>query len=214
MKKISVALILLAMVSGLAWGAVIINGKAVKFDVYNNNGVVLAPVKDLATALGASVVTDAAGNIKISTSSAGGANQIAGVEGSIGQTLFNGVTRLTVTGVESANLDPFGAQPLSGGKFVLVSVEVKNGSKKTKQYGYTIHKMTLVDDKGQLYTTDAMKKDSSWGYMVGITDLVPGGFVKGKYIFEVPTDINPARIVFEPRIEKNEKAFRVNLKEE
>ena len=74
--------------------------------------------------------------------------------------------------------------------------------------------MTLVDSKGQIFTSDAMKQDSNWIYSVGMTELVPGGFLNGKYVFEIPMDSTPERIVFEPRTEKNEKAIRVKLSKE
>ncbi|MBI5399317.1 DUF4352 domain-containing protein [Candidatus Saganbacteria bacterium] len=212
-QKILGLFLFLVFVYGISDAAVIINGKPTSLDIYDNNGEPYVSVKALAKALGAGIATDDQGNIKISTSSADGANQITGVAGSIGQTLFNGITRFTVNGVETADTDPFNYKLSEGRKFVLISVEIKNGSKKARQYGYTAHKITLVDDKGQLYTNDAMKQDVNWGYMVGITDLVPGGFIKGKFVFELPTESTPERIVFEPNPLMKEKAFRVNLRE-
>jgi|GEM_PF-6522157 len=211
MKKLLTLFLFITVISTLAWGAIIINNKLIEMNSYTSNGIIFVPVTELARAMGAKVLIDPSGNINISTSLAGGAYEIKGVEGSIGQTLFNGITRFMVKSVAEAELDPLGSKPLSGGKFILVSVKVKNGSKKARDYGYAMHRITLVDDKGQLYSTDAMKQEKDWIHMVGLVSLVPGGEVNGTYIFEVPIDAKAIRVVFEPREEKTEKAFRVNV---
>jgi len=213
MKK-TLALLFVFILSSAVFAEIYVNGKKTNIEMIDQGGVIYAPIKSLSKALSVSYAEDSAGNIKLSTGMAGGANQIKGVEGTMGETLFNGITRFTVTGFDVVEVDPFGSKPLSNGKFALVSVEVRNGSKKARYYGYGGHKMTLIDDKGQIFTSDAMKQNDNWIYGVGITELVPGGFLKGKYVFEIPTSSTPQRIVFEPRTEKNEPAIRVKLTKE
>ena len=63
----------------------------------------------------------AGGTLTASASTAGGANQVSAVEGVLGQTLFNGVWRLTVKKVDKHTNN-------YGRPAVTVSYELKNGS--------------------------------------------------------------------------------------
>src|SRR3954470_22446907 len=77
--------------------SLILNGAVVSRDVRLIGGRPFVPVADVAQALGQTVVTRAGG---YEITAAGGANQIRGLQGKIGDTLFDGKWRFQVLAVE------------------------------------------------------------------------------------------------------------------
>src|SRR6187551_156373 len=89
----------LAAASALAQNGVrlILNGKVASTRVRMINGAPYAPLADIARATGQTLVKRGGGYEIIA---AGGANQVEGLRGKVGDTLFDGKWRLKVTDVQ------------------------------------------------------------------------------------------------------------------
>ena len=87
---------MLASAAAMAWAAGVgtklyVNGKVASADVIMKDGRAYVPVKDVAAALGMTVVSRSDG---FELTREGGANQVRGVDGKIGDDLFNGSFRI------------------------------------------------------------------------------------------------------------------------
>src|SRR5439155_19373181 len=91
----------LVAAAGVGWAAqratrVYLDGKLVSANVINRNGSMYVSVSDVASALGLHVVKRSDG---IDLTHAGGANQVQGMAGKVGDDLFNGKFRFKVVRV-------------------------------------------------------------------------------------------------------------------
>ena len=95
----SAALGLTAGLTGPAWAApnLVLNGKVASTAVKTINGQSYVSLADLAKALDMVVVKNSDGSFEIKR--AGGATQVQGLEGKLGDVLFDGKWRFTVTSV-------------------------------------------------------------------------------------------------------------------
>jgi hypothetical protein len=115
----SFAVVGITVAAGIQAGAkLIINGKSVPGESISIKGQTYIPVSSIKAAGGIIEAKD--GAISISFPASGGANQVAALEGRIGDWLFNGIWRLRILGVV-ANDDG-----RAGWK---VHVELRNGTK-------------------------------------------------------------------------------------
>lgn len=113
-----VGLVALCVAASIEVTKLKINGKAVGGKPLMINDRLYVPVSALKSAgMTASIDGD---TLSLSTSAAGGANQQAGVEGGLGDWLFNGIWRFRVISVDKVEGD------VSGWK---AAVEIRNGSK-------------------------------------------------------------------------------------
>lgn len=111
------------LIGGVAWAAaglkIVINGKQVDGEVLKVDGKMYVPVSALKAAGCGVTYDDKSLSINFA---AGGANQQNGVEGSIGDWLFDGIWRLQVKSIDRQT----DADGTGGWKLV---VEIRNGTK-------------------------------------------------------------------------------------
>ena len=124
------AAICLALVSGQK---LYINGQAVSKDVIVKGGVAYVPVNDIAKPLAMTASKRPDG---YAMSKPGGANQVQGMAGKIGDDLFNGSYRFKVSGVSrgAKYTTRFTGQPTTieapaGSEFVAITCRLKSGIK-------------------------------------------------------------------------------------
>jgi hypothetical protein len=131
---------LLACAAAIGWAAgaatrLYINGKVASSDVIMKDGRAYVPLKDVAEALGMVVVNKSDG---FALTQAGGAGQVRGLNGKVGDDLFNGSFRVKVIRVTRG--DSYKRQFSSGGdipapageEIVAIVVRLKNGTSKTQ----------------------------------------------------------------------------------
>jgi hypothetical protein len=124
----------------------------------------------------------------------GGANQVAGIEGNLSSTLFNGQLRLRKMSLRAAAP----ADNLTS-DFVVFEALVSNGTSK-QVAGY--FNSSIVDADGV----------SVAGHSAGLWNLQQAGSYKLKIDFHLPPNFVPVKIVLIPTDPKFTKAFRINLK--
>ena len=149
----------------------------------------------------------------------GGANQVLGLNGKIGDVLFDGQWRFQVLSLtpvstytltvpsseqdfakyhDTAELDP-GTHlftPKTGYTFFAVKCHVKNGQKRTEQLdGYLDDpKTALTDDKENSYPPIAYDMISKGNWVT--KELLPGSGEELTLLFAVPTGTTPKDLVF------------------
>jgi hypothetical protein len=139
---------------------------------------------------------------------AGGQMQLKGMEGKIGDWLFNGTTKLKVTGVTYPDAGPKGEKPDEGKKWVVIAVELKNGSDMNSNYGGSAENLTLVDADGQTVSAGRLKQSANWDEDQGDM-ILPAAGMKGVIVAAVPTDYKPIRLVYQHGA--SDPVFRVNF---
>jgi hypothetical protein len=172
------------------------NGNVISHDVRVIDGRPFIPLADAARALGGSVVKTAQNyEIAPGAAKAGGANQINGLNGKIGQMLFTGKWRFEVLSVNvtqqyqtvlasSPNTDnPTG----SNDELVVVNCLVKNAQTETSQLMLRTENpmdTTVTDNQGVSYGRP-IDFDFAGGSGYGPT-MAPGAAVKFAVVFDVP----------------------------
>ena len=140
---------------------------------------------------------------------AGGQNQLKGMEGSVGDWLFNGTTKLKVVSVAYPEAGPKGEKPEEGKKWVVVSVELKNASDMNANYGGSVENLTLVDADGQTIIANRLYKKDNWDETQGDNMILPASGMKGVLFVGVPVDYKPIRLVYQHGA--SDPVFRVNF---
>jgi len=139
---------------------------------------------------------------------AGGQMQLKGMEGNIGDWLFNGTTKLKVTSVTYPDAGPKGEKPDEGKKWVVISVELKNATDMNSNYGGSAENLTLVDADGQTVTAGRLKQTANWDEDQGDM-ILPAAGMKGVIVAAVPVDYKPIRLVYQHGA--SEPVFRVSF---
>jgi hypothetical protein len=187
-----------------AGAKLIINGKVASTNVRMINGQAYVPLADLARATGQTVVKRSDGYEIVA---AGGANQVEGLRGKVGDVLFDGKWRFRVlevqTGVRSyamrrdggvdygatrdrvsveAGGKTFVARP--GFEFVIVNARVTNGQKTPESFGSSYGANTaLADSQGSSYRPVGWDQE---GGQFATKRLLPGAGQDLTAIFLVP----------------------------
>lgn len=162
--------------------------------------------------VGGSQLTPAAAKAKAKPKKkvvAGGQMQLKGMEGKIGDWLFNGTTKLKVTSVAYPDAGPKGEKPDEGKKWVVVSVELKNASDMNANYGGSVENLTLVDADGQTVVASRLYKKDNWDENEGDRMILPASGMKGVLFVAVPVDYKPIRLVYQHG--SSDPVFRVTF---
>ncbi len=191
------------------------NGKIASTGVIVTNGIAYVPIRDVAAALDMTSVKRPDGYALVK---AGGANQVQGLAGKIGDDLFNGMYRLKVIRMirkdryerQFAKGDPVSAP--EGKEVVAVVMRIKNGTKQTQL-------IDLVFPGSHTGLTDA--DEHSYGPITGLASdaperaasLLPGAAVDTAVVFFVPKGVVLKDLVFEVGVYAHGPAFRVSLKD-
>jgi hypothetical protein len=196
--------------AALAGKTVIFRGATVSSEVSVINGRAYVPLADMARALGGNVVaraggyeivTHAAGADGDGKTAPGGANEVRGQNGNVGDMLFNGYWRFQVKSVERTAEYTYRFRPRSGtikpngdnDELVVATCLIKNGHKVAEQpilatNGTNAQKTALADDQGQSY--------SPLDFDVRDGQLLPGAGKTFAVLFSVPKGTQLKSLVF------------------
>lgn len=133
----------------------------------------------------------------------GGANQANGVQGSIGDKLFNGEVRLQPTEIRYAT-DADGFTNTADQRWIVFTANASNGTHKAldmQQFNASI-----VDAQGNTIQAQPDKVRPTGG----VYGVPPGGGWKEQIFFEVPTNFVPDKIVLQPYDGKH-PVFRISV---
>lgn len=220
-KLLLLAVLFIPAAAAFAWlvqgSKLFINGSVASNAVIERDGVAYVPVKDVAAALHLNVSKTARGYELVE---AGGANQVGGVTGKIGDVLFNGFVRFQVVKVEHAksytrqysgdNHDPVTPFQASN-ELLIVTCKLKNGIQRSATPNLTRDDSAVTDANGHSYsarrTSDAP----------GMNDLLPGASAEFALIFDIPEGAKIQELVYQPELVaipgSDKKRFRVSLTE-
>lgn len=117
----------------------------------------------------------------------------------------NGVT-LTVTKVEKSNGSEFD-KPKDGMEFVVVTVQIKNGS--SSKVSYNPFYFKVQNSKGQItdetFSTDNTNTELQSG------DLAPNGSVEGSIVFEEPVNDSALVLQYQDNVWSNNTKLQFKL---
>lgn len=208
-----------AAVLAIASAHLTVGGHTVSTDIRVIDGRPYVPLADMARAMKGTAVRHAGGSYEIQTGrtdttttdeaaapvKAGGANEVHGTRGKIGQMLFTGKWRFLVVGVERASTydslflpDKQTFAPKGDTEeLVIVRCRLKNGQKEASTAMLSAihpHNIALTDEQGQSYApTDFDKRGGS-------TDegpsLLPGAQTDFAALFSVPKGVVLKDLVF------------------
>ena len=173
---------------------------------------VMVPIADVAKSLGLTVVKTSKGYALVKD---GGANQVEGIRGKLGETVFDGKWRFTVTNpreVDSYTLETKTAtdyglinpiakingttyEPKPGYRLLVYRCEVKNGLKAALQLWWFQNDThtALADANGESFPpilTDIASESFQ------SKPLLPGAKLEFNLVFCIPTSANPRELVF------------------
>jgi hypothetical protein len=173
---------------------------------------VMVPIADVAKALGLSIVKTKTGYALIKD---GGANQVEGIRGKLGETVFDGKWRLTVTNprevasytLETKTATDYGLinpiakingttyEPKPGYRLLVYRCEVKNGQKSAQQLWWFQNDThtALADASGESFPP-ILTDIASEAFQS--KPLLPGAKLEFNLIFCVPSSANPRELVF------------------
>jgi hypothetical protein len=198
----------------------ILNGQVASHDVRLIGGRPYVPLADIARALGQRVVP-ASGGYEITA--AGGANQVEGLRGKIGDVLFDGKWRFQVLDVKEMDsytmknhsTNDYGVyhstaeftdetlRPKPGNSLIVIQCRLKNGVKQNQalwRYNPDTH-TALTDDQGQSYPPIAYDIPDSGSF--NSRDLLPGAALDFAVLFTVPPGTHLKDLVFTLRTLSN-----------
>jgi hypothetical protein len=184
--------------------SLVLNGKVASNDVRIIDGRPYVPVADVARALGQPVVKRTNG---WEIAAAGGANQVEGLRGKVGDTLFDGRWQFQVLSFQEvpqhvmktkgaadfavyqamAELEDGTFRPRDGLSLIVFRCRVKNAVAKANQALWIPNSYTrtaLTDNKGQSYPPIAYDIEESSPFQS--KELLPGASLDFDVLFTVP----------------------------
>jgi hypothetical protein len=225
MKRLAAWIALSGMaIAALAWARqssnLYINGNLASSGVIMHDGSAYVPVRDVASALKLSVTKTSRG---MELADAGGANQVSGITGKVGDVLWNGYIRLQIVKVVRTKSytrqftgDDKVITPDPGHDLFVAVCKISNGLKNGVTVMYPGGETALTDDQGHSYSPFlGMSADiGSRG-----TDLLPGASFGSALIFEIPSAAVVGDMVYQPNMAgsntngSEKKKFRISVKE-
>jgi len=219
-RKVLGITVLLIACTALGWARLAgmklyMNGRIVSTAVITSNGVAYVPVKDMAAAMEMTAENRADGFALVR---AGGATQVQGSSGKIGNDLFNGFYKFKVVKVErglkympqfNGTKEPFVAR--EGFEYAAVICRLKNGKKTPvllSPFGRS--KTALTDEEEHAYETLTGLVNDAPGRGVS---LLPGAASDFALLFQVPANAVLKDLVYEvDDVTVANRTFRISLK--
>jgi hypothetical protein len=225
MKRLLVWVAFLGLaVVALAWvrqsSNLFINGTLASSGVIMHDGSAYVPVRDVASALKLAITNTSRG---IELADVGGANQVSGITGKVGDVLWNGYIRLQIVKVIRTKSytrqftgDNQVITPDQGHDLFVAVCKISNGLKNGVTVMYPGGETALTDDQGHSYSPFlGMSADiGSRG-----TDLLPGASFSSALIFEIPSAAVVGDMVYQASMAGSntngveKKKFRVSVKQ-
>lgn len=206
------AALALSATPSLADSTLVINGNATPADVRLLGGTAYVRLADVAKALGMTVVRHGSAYELIK---AGGANQVEGLSGKVGDTLFNGQWRFQVVSVQTPDsyttktpdIDLRGISTIkydedakllsaaTGYKLVVIQCRITNGQKSLQTFwlGHNDVKNALTDTQGESYPPFGYDLE---GAPTQSKPLLPGAGTSFPIFFSVPEATQIKDLVF------------------
>ncbi|HWA84396.1 MAG TPA: hypothetical protein VG820_13220 [Fimbriimonadaceae bacterium] len=196
-----------------------VNGNLASSGVVERNGTAYVPIKDVAKALNLSLQKTARG---YELSDSGGANQVEGITGKVGDVLWNGFARFTVVkvirGKEYTNQFSGDNQKVTpypeANDLVVLVCRIKNGTKEKQTCMLPAGDATgLADTDGHSY---APRNGLSIDCPSRGQELLPGAAVDFALTFDVPPSAKLQDLVYEVNFfatKSGQKKFRVSLQQ-
>jgi hypothetical protein len=199
-----------------------IGGNLASSNVIQRNGVSYVPIKDVASALKLTLAQTGRG---IELTSAGGANQVSGVSGKIGDTLFNGFARFQVVkvvrGKEYTNQFSGDSQKVTptveADDLVVVVIHAKNAINDSITFMLPGGSDTaLTDTDGHSYQ---FRSGMSMDIPSRGVSALPGAAVDFALTFDVPSSAKLGDLVYQLSLAgfgtngSEKKKFRVSLQQ-
>lgn len=214
--KLAAVLLVSALPMGSAWADqnLVMNGKVVSTSVRTVGGSPYVKLSDVARALSMAVIKQPGG---YEIARPGGANQVQGLQGKIGDLLFDGRWRFQVLSVsqpdaytmktpenepssypaDTLNFDRKSqmVRPKPGYKLVVIQCRISNGQK-SKQTFWLAAKdgnNALADLQGESYAPVGYDLE---GAPIQSKPLLPGAKTQFPILFCVPQNVEPKDLVF------------------
>jgi hypothetical protein len=200
--KFGASLAILALAGSLiaakfAAGEFKVNGNSVSTDYITQNGRVYVPVSDVAAALDMQLVKHSASSYELVAK--GGADQVNGVEGKVGQTLTTSNYVFTVKDVQFTDhythrFNGTNVDDAEAGKTIVVfTMRVKNATPKEMGLSLSNDKTALTDDQehGYVFYTGGY---ADWNPN---PNVLPGAAADFALVFTVPKGTNLKDLVYE-----------------
>jgi len=198
-----------------------IGGNLASSDVIMHNGSAYVPVKDVAAALKMTVQKTGRG---LELTSTGGANQASGVNGKVGDVLWNGYIRLQVVQVirskeytnQFSNDNQKVMPTAANNDLVVIVCKMKNGLNNGITVEYPGAETALADTDGQSYSPRLGMTADIPGRGV---DLLPGAAFSFALTFDVPSKAVLGDLVYQPSLAgsgtngSDKKKFRISVKQ-
>lgn len=154
------------------------------------NGEPYVPVKDIATGLGSKMSFDRAAGIARIVKP-GGAQQLQGAEGRIGQWLFSGRTRLLVRSVEYKE------------DRVIATIQIRNAMTETRTFYPVFSKFLFADAGDNVYNASPVNADSR--------DVLPGAALTVQIEATIPHGTKVTKLIVTLDIGDPDETFRIFL---
>lgn len=188
---------------GQAGKNLIIAGQVATSDLKVINGRTYVPLADVARALNMTLVDK---RTSIEMIPAGGANEVNGLRGKLGDQIFTGKWRFTPVSLDQRDsyttkydVSRETINPRNNGETLFIlSCRIKNGQKETMEMVFTQRKCghtALTDDQEHSYAPIAYDAHNETGPYGG-PKMLPGSASEFAIIFSVPIGTNPKDILF------------------
>jgi hypothetical protein len=200
--------------AGLLGDTLSVNGNRTPVDVRMIGGSAYVKFSDVAKALDMTLIKTGSGQYELTK--AGGANEVHGLRGKIGDTLFDGKWRFTVLSVDTpesytmkSDSEPYGSggydwnrttrllKAAAGHTLVVINCRVSNGVKERRTLWTAISddkiRTALADDSGSSRPPIAYDYD---GAPTQTQYLLPGAQLTIPVIFSVPAGTRLTDLVF------------------
>ena len=191
-----------------------VNGNSVSTNYITANGKVYMPVSDVAAALDMQVVKHSASSYELVPK--GGANQVNGLEGKIGQTFVTSHYKITFSKFFTTDHyqkqfgDPGTADAADGKTIAVVVIQVKNATNKVLGMSLAEVKTMLTDDQEQTYEPST----GGWAdWRTGNPNVLPGAAVNFALVTQVPKDAKLKDLIYEinSNVPGADNIFRIHL---
>jgi len=137
--------------------------------------------------------------------------KISNTEGPVGTWLTNGHSQFRVLSADYAESNPNGEKAPIGTRWFVVKVEIKNGDPFTATYGGDFHRVMVIDAKKVYYSENIAKRASNWAENDDKMELMPGETMQTDYVFTMPNEADPVKILFDASSADKYPVIKVNL---
>ena len=138
--------------------------------------------------------------------------QLSELEGPVDAWLNNGHTAFRVLKAEKKNSDPRGGMPPAGTIFYVVTVEIKNKDPFTAVYGGDYHRVMVIDANRVYYMENIAKNPVNWADNDDIKELMPAETFQTAYVFVMPEEAVPDKLIFDVSSADKYPVMRVSLR--